>query len=346
VLQGPIADACIDPRRADRLAFGGGENDVKVFDLEKGEVSWRAKNVRENNLCLRVPVLVNTLAWATELEPSRSLLLSGSSDGKIRLYDVGMQRRPLFELKIGHGTGQGSAGHTGTADELARPVNCSAVARAGIRSGGSAWSFFVGDTVGTLREYDLRNLSTCKSAEISPGGKKHLSWAVKQMPFRRGYRGIMGSIRALDVHASGEAVVAVGLGRFAYIFETRKRSRASMVGKVYLKQKLCSVLLSSEDRAVAKDGRESDEGSEGSGCADEPDIDGLDDDDEVQEGFSDDDVGDAADGEAEEPPQQPQLAKRKKRRRNTVAVAEADSVSKQPAETGPKRKKKRKVTAQ
>jgi len=344
VLQGPIAHACTDPCRADRLAFGGGENDVKIFDLEKGEVCWRAKNVRENSLCLRVPVKVNTLSWATELAPSRSLLVSGSSDGKVRLYDVATQRRPLFELPIGFGTGKGSGGHTGTTDELPRPVNCSSVARAMVRSsggsapcsGGSAWSLFIGDTMGTLREYDLRNLPTCKAAAIQPGRKSHSALAAKAMPFRRGYRGIMGSIRALDVHASGEAIVAVGLGRFAYIFESKKRSKASLVGKVYLKQKLCSVLFSSEERAVPKDGHESDEDSDATGCRDEGDIEGPDD-DEVQEGFSDDE---AADAEAEAAPRA-KAALKKKRRRKVSVEEKTEEEAEAPAPALRKKKKRR-----
>lgn len=347
-LQGPIADACTDPSRPDRLAFGGGDNDVKIFDLEKGEVTWRAKNVRENYLCLAAPVRVNTLSWATEMAPSRSLLVSGSSDGKVRLYDASTQRRPLFELSVGFGTGQGSGGHTGTGDELARPLNCSTVARAVTRNSGSAWSLFLGDTVGTMREYDLRNLPTCKAAEIPPGRKKHSAWAHKQMPFRRGYRGIMGSIRALDVHASGEAVVAVGLGRFAYIFETKNRAKASLIGKVYLKQKLCCVLFSNEDRAVPKDGKGDDEDSDATGCQDEPEVDGPDD-DEVQEGFSDDEDAEAdveADAEAEAEPRAKAAGKKKRRRKTAEVEVEAEDEQEAPAAAQPaglRRKKKRRA---
>lgn len=183
-LPGPVAGAHLDPTRADHLAFGGGESDVKVWNLERGEVSWRAKNVRENSLCLRVPVCVANVQWATQLAPSRSLLLCGTTDGKIRLYDVGMQRRPLFELKIGLVSGQGSCGYTGTADEVARPVTCSLVAPG--RGDSGAWSFFVGNTMGMLREFDLRNLPACQAAAIPPGRKSHTLWAAKQLPFRRG----------------------------------------------------------------------------------------------------------------------------------------------------------------
>jgi len=355
MLQGPIADACVDPCRADRLAFGGGESDVKTFDLEKGEVSWRAKNVRENSLCLRVPVRVNSLSWATEMAPSRSLLLCGTSDGKIRLYDVNTQRRPLFELLIGHGTGAGSAGYTGTTDDTVRPVNCAKVAHCARRQGGSvedtrgsAWSIFLGDTVGTLREYDLRYLPTCKAADVPPGRKSHLVHARKQLPYRRGYKGIMGSIRALDIHASGETMVAVGLGRFAYIFETRKRSTASMVGKVYLKQKLCSVLMSSEASAVAKEAEDDDAESDATGGA-EP-VDGPDH-DEFQEGFSDDeDDGDGSGADAGEAaePAQPLLKGRKKRRRKAVVAVEAGGAADgedDPPAAGASKKKKRRAAA-
>lgn len=361
-LQGPIADACTDPCRVHRLAFGGCENDVKVFDLEKGEVSWRAKNVRENSLCLRMPVRVNSLSWATEMAPSRSLLLSGSSDGKIRLYDVAAQRRSLFELTVGFREGQASAGYTGTGDDLARPVNCSAVARGLIKDvgfggsripGGSAWSLFVGDNIGTLRQYDLRKLEACKAAEIPPGRKSHSIWASKQMNFRRSYRGIMGSIRAVDVHASGEAMVAVGLGRFAYVFDMSKSKKSCMVSKVYLKQKLCSVLLSSEERVKPKDGNNSDEDSDATGCRDGPEIADGPDNDEVQEGFSDDDdnaEATGADADVEAEATSVKAPRSKKRRRKVSVKAEANDVGQEaPASTQPagqKRKKKRRAAAE
>merc|ERR1719203_1426779 len=103
--------------------------------------------------------------------------------------------------------------------------------------------------MGHLREYDLRMLPNCKPASIPPGRKSHLKYAATQLPFKRGYKGIMGSIRALEVHQSGEALVAAGLGRFAYVFETRKRL---MVSKVFMKQMLTAVLISGEERKGAE----------------------------------------------------------------------------------------------
>lgn len=332
-LPAPITDAKLDPLMRGRLAFGGGENDAKLWDLAKGEVVWRAKNVREDHLCLRVPVKVASVQWATGCAPSRGLLITGSKDGKIRLYDVKAQRRPLFELQIGFQVGGGSGGYTGTADDMPRPMMCSAVTQ--VR--GKDWSFFCGNTMGVLREYDLRNLPSCNAAEIPPGRKSHSKWAARQMPFKRGYKGITGSIRAMDVHATGETLVAVGLGRFAYVFETRKRR---MVSKVYLKQKLCAVLMSSEERQAPKgdasddedEEAEADEAAEGT---EEPHIA----EDKVIEGFSDDEGeggGDDVVGQA------PQKKKKRKRAAPDAAAHEGDEEP-----TAPKsRKKKIKKKAQ
>lgn len=138
-LQGPVAHAVVDPETSSRVAFGGLENDVKVYDLERKEVLWSAKNVRErpgridfpcevhhllfnfwlykyiiyiihlyiyisymsymfhirfiffiispccskhfrDSLCLRVPVKVTTLGWATKMCPKRSLITRPPQD--------------------------------------------------------------------------------------------------------------------------------------------------------------------------------------------------------------------------------------------------------------------------
>lgn len=293
-LQGPVASACIDPCRPNRLAFGGAENDVKIFDLATQEVTWTARNVRDDYLSLRAPVKVSSLQWGTSMAPTRSLILCSTRTGKIRIYDANTQRKPLFEVTVGFGLGAGTGGYTGTMDDDARPINCSSIAK--VR--GDSWSLFVGDTLGILREYDLRKLPKSESAKVPPGRKSHMKLAAREMPFQRGYRGVMGSIRDLDVHCSGEAVVAVGLGRFAYVFDPRKKLVQS---KVYLKQKLNCVLFSSEARAKPPSKEEQEEGEEEVGEDDEVedgDITGAEeiDDreapagDEVAEGFSDEEA--------------------------------------------------------
>lgn len=283
MLKGPVADADVDPCDPQRLIFGGGDNAVKLWDLASSKVTWTAKNLREDTLCLRVPLNISTLRWITPAAPARSMFLCGTTCGKLRLYDTKAQRRPLFELKVGYKTGQGTGGYTGVEDDLQRPVKCSLLVNT---RGNSKWSFFVGNNLGVLREYDLRKLETCTAAPIAPGRTKHLDFARRQMDFVRGYKGIMGSIRSIDAHASGDAIAAVGLGRYAYIFDPRKKK---MTNKVYLKQKLCSVLFSSEAK-LQKDESDEEDKEDEEGPAE----------DEVQVGFSDDegaapqDEGDAA----------------------------------------------------
>mmetsp|Transcript_85992 Transcript_85992/g.267599 ORF Transcript_85992/g.267599 Transcript_85992/m.267599 type:complete len:490 (-) Transcript_85992:14-1483(-) len=293
-LAAPLADAHVDPCNPERLVYGGEDNDVKIYDLTRNEVTWKARNLRDTWIRLPVHNKITSLQWATRLAPKRSLILSSTKDGKIRLYDANAQRKPLFELVIGYGAGVGTGGYTGTADDTPRPVTCSTLCNT---RGGSEWSLFVGNTMGVLREYDLRHLATCKTVVPPPGVKSHLPLAARCMPYKRGFKGIVGSLRAVDVHCSGEVLVTVGLGRHAYIFETRRRR---MTSKVYLKQKLCSVLFSSEERQAPKssdkegeeeeeEGKEADEAEEGPAGEDE-----------VQHGFSDDEPEAPGAGEGDE----------------------------------------------
>merc|ERR1712032_1469822 len=140
--------------------------------------------------------------------------------------------------------------------------------------------------------------SACQSAPVPPGRKTHLKWAATQLPFKRGYKGIMGSIRALEVHQSGEALVAAGLGRFAYVFETRKRK---LVSKVFMKQMITSVLISSEERKGAKESDDEhsseDDGNEEEAKDANSDAEACE--DALQEGFSSDDAN-GEDGTAED----------------------------------------------
>lgn len=322
-LPGPVADAHIDPLRSDSLAFGGGENDLKVFDLRKGEVVWKAKALPENSLCLKMPIKLATVRWVTEMAPKRTLLACGTSDGKIRVYDTSMQRRPLFELVVAYGAAAGTGTYTGAAEEVPRPVVCSAVGP--VRDG--EWGLFVGNTLGVLREFNLEKLPDCPSAEVKAGRKSHLKWASKQLPFRQAFKGIMGSVRAVEVHKSGDVVVAVGLGRFAHVFDLRKR-RQKLLSKVYLKQKLCSVLVSAEERVRPAGGSDdedaaSDAASDATGGVEEP-VDEVKAEephrptDEIQEGFTSD--------EEEEKAMAGKKKKRAPKRKASVAHGDTSSV--------------------
>lgn len=280
-LPGPLADAKLDPLDQGRVAFGGEENALKIWDLEKGMAAWTAKGVCNNIHEVAVPNLITVVQWGTPAAPGRSLLMTGSRDARLRLFDAGRQRKPLCELELGKGVFKGSLGYAGIDDPEPRPLNCSALAF--VR--GQHWSLFVGNTMGILAEYDLRKLPESQYVSSKPGRKAHLKEAQQMIPFRRGYRGMMGAIRAVSVHPSGDHLVAVGLGRFAYQFGLRERDAQS---KVFLKQKLCSVLMSAEAKQKPK-GSSDNEGEEAQEGREEEAMDADNGkDDALEEGFSSD----------------------------------------------------------
>mmetsp|Transcript_11822 Transcript_11822/g.26064 ORF Transcript_11822/g.26064 Transcript_11822/m.26064 type:complete len:546 (-) Transcript_11822:225-1862(-) len=306
-LPGPVAAAELEPvAGSTRIAFGGDENDVKIFDLAKNEIVWKAKNMPNDFLELRIPLKISTVHWATHAAPAKSVIIVGTRDGKIRAYDTTLQKRPLFDMIIGYKMGKGTGGYTGSEDVQARPVKCATVHQ----TKNGQWSYFAGNTLGVLREFSMSKLEKFETAKIRPGTKRHWIWAEQQFPMRRAYRNITGSIRSIDVHSSGQALVAVGLGRFAYIFDTGK---TNLISKVYLKQKLCSVLLSSDAYDVnkilggsSKKDEDSDDEEPKPEDEEEGQVDGDEaenDVDDVQEGFSDDE-GEAAAEEEDEQEQQ------------------------------------------
>eukprot|EP01031_Cornospumella_fuschlensis_P045145 gene45145-55223_t len=63
------------------LVIGGRENDVQIFDLERNECSWKARNVPHDKLNLRVPVWVSALD-ASPSDPS--LLAVGTAHRHLR----------------------------------------------------------------------------------------------------------------------------------------------------------------------------------------------------------------------------------------------------------------------
>merc|ERR1712137_423830 len=107
----------------------------------------------DNWLQFRIPLRICALQWATRVAPSRSLLFGGTTDGKMRVYDVGRQRKPLMEFEVGS-LNPSTSGQSGVTDLVPRPVTSTSIAF--IR--GVGWSLFVGNNLGVLREFDLRKL--------------------------------------------------------------------------------------------------------------------------------------------------------------------------------------------
>ncbi|KAL7079348.1 hypothetical protein ACQ4LE_001423 [Meloidogyne hapla] len=76
------------------FATGGKENPLKIWNLENQKCVFTAKNVRPDNLALRVPIWVKNCRFVDE---SGNCLITSTGNAQIRLYDIRAQRRPVLQ---------------------------------------------------------------------------------------------------------------------------------------------------------------------------------------------------------------------------------------------------------
>ncbi|KAJ7307579.1 hypothetical protein JRQ81_009606 [Phrynocephalus forsythii] len=88
-----------NPEHPQRIATGGKENCLKVWDLHRPEEPiFRAKNVRNDWLDLRVPI------WERDMQflPGSEKIVTCTGHHQVRLYDPSSpQRRPVLEASFG-----------------------------------------------------------------------------------------------------------------------------------------------------------------------------------------------------------------------------------------------------
>eukprot|EP01138_Halocafeteria_seosinensis_P014402 gb/GECG01014703.1/.p1 GENE.gb/GECG01014703.1/~~gb/GECG01014703.1/.p1 ORF type:complete len:616 (+),score=84.64 gb/GECG01014703.1/:1-1848(+) len=189
------------------IATAGKENLLRLWDMETQKQFFDSKNVRHNNLNMRVPY------WDTDAQfweagndgsnlqnfPRESegrLVVTCGKHGYVRLYDSRERKRPVYSF--GHGEW---------------PFNRLICAH-------DKNYVYVCDTTGELHRFDLRNQKLLCS-----------------------YKGHAGSIRDLALHPRLPLVASVGLGRSLFVHHTETRT---LVKRVYMKQKITSVLFTSE----------------------------------------------------------------------------------------------------
>lgn len=120
---------CNDQRKL--VATGGKErqNNLKVWDLEANECTFKTKNVPNDFLQLEVPI------WDTDFHfVDTNCLSTCSRYGYIRVYDMRQQRRPI-------------ANHTNDKEQIS--YTCLAAHENAI---------YVGATTGVMRAFDLRQM--------------------------------------------------------------------------------------------------------------------------------------------------------------------------------------------
>lgn len=189
-IRGPISAAIIVGTRATSgppaLAAGGRENDLKLWDLNTTQCTWKAKNIPNDFLDLRQPVWISSLR---SLEPegvtgsdsggtTAHQIIAGTAYRQVRLYDTRAQKRPT---------------HSVNADE--HGITTMAVAP-------NTKEVVVADTAGLVRVLDLR-----------------------KMEWGRRFYGPAGSVRGLAFHPSLPILACVGLDRMARVYDYHSREQ-------------------------------------------------------------------------------------------------------------------------
>lgn len=82
-----------------RVAAGGRDSDVAVWDVDTMKEAFKARNVPHDNLDLPVPVWISGVSFVSE-KPQQLVASTGFVDqrlrGEVRLYDASAQRRPVM----------------------------------------------------------------------------------------------------------------------------------------------------------------------------------------------------------------------------------------------------------
>eukprot|EP01087_Luapelamoeba_hula_P024019 TRINITY_DN899_c0_g1_i1.p1 TRINITY_DN899_c0_g1~~TRINITY_DN899_c0_g1_i1.p1 ORF type:complete len:475 (-),score=128.10 TRINITY_DN899_c0_g1_i1:453-1877(-) len=95
--KGPIDAIRITPDDKG-FAWGGKENELKIWDIETQTTTWQSKNVRHDFLDMRVPVWVKAIDYIPE-EPHKVVI--GTALGQLRIYDIrSTRRRPVVDTTI------------------------------------------------------------------------------------------------------------------------------------------------------------------------------------------------------------------------------------------------------
>ena len=163
-----------------RLAAGGREADLAVWELERGEASFKARNLPNDNLDLAIPIWTTDVHWVPQ-QPNQLLTATGFVQfrlrGEVRLYDVAAGRRPQARAVAPLG------------EEALSAIGCTPDGRYVI----------AGSVSGGLCRLDLRKNLHAHTA----------NW----------YKGAAGSVRQIAVHRSAGLVACAGLDRMVRVYD-------------------------------------------------------------------------------------------------------------------------------
>lgn len=197
-----------------------------LIDYIEDKIIWTAKNAADTPIGLRAVFHTQAL-----LSLSASTFVCADATGKVRFYDVRIQRKPILELPTyeAFNVSNQYTGTSGMGEKRAIKL---------LTSSPDGNLLFVGDTFGSLLALDLSKLGgkniKLPICEAKIGTSKHSEFCRKLLPMKFSLPGIMGSIRHVAVTESTAYVVTAG--RYAYAFNLA--SKGKKFHKLFMKQKL------------------------------------------------------------------------------------------------------------
>lgn len=216
-------NACVGMENG--FAIGGKECDLKLFDISRAISTtttsafetiapiWKAKNVPNDSLSLRVPI------WITDVKlrfphgihgaatASGTELITGTAYRQVRVYDTKAKRQPVLNIE-----------------------NCSDYRISSIQPTLDGQYVYVGDASGGLTLYDFRTTRRVSTL-----------------------KGSTGSIRSQYLSYDGKCLATTGLDRHVRLYSAATSAKDSTdsgkkksLGSVYLKNRLNCVLISDQ----------------------------------------------------------------------------------------------------
>ncbi|RNA36918.1 WD repeat-containing 74 [Brachionus plicatilis] len=198
-----------NPFNINLIATGGIENDLKVWNLDKTEAIFKAKNVSDNWIQLREPVWVSAIDFLDE-----NRVVIGTGHHQVRVYDLKTGiRKPIYNLTYGE-----------------NPITAISVLP------DFSNRVIVGNTRGEMEMIDLR----------SAVSKNDQCKTIKKY---KGFQGTIKSIQIENcpqykLNGSDLCVAACGLDRFLRLHHVES---SSLFCKVYLKSRLNCLLFSKHE---------------------------------------------------------------------------------------------------
>ena len=93
-----VACMRLDPFSYTRFAVGGKEHLLRLWDIESGKVSFKAKNVPHDFLDLRLPVWIKDIQFLPE---NPNTFLTATAYHQVRVYDTRASERAVCSLEVG-----------------------------------------------------------------------------------------------------------------------------------------------------------------------------------------------------------------------------------------------------